>query len=188
MRRVVVLIACILAPLLPPQVSAAAEGAAGPILSRIEVRAELLTALREAPDEATGRAAENAVWGFWMTAPDRRAQALLDQALERRRWYDFAGALPSLDRLIALYPDYAEGWNQRATVRFLREEYQLSLADIEETLAREPAHFGALAGKAVILMRQGKTALGQLALIEALAVHPWLRERTMLLDAGSEDL
>lgn len=148
-------------------------------------REALFAALAAAGTEAEARAIEEAIWELWLTAPDGEAQALLDRALDRRRWGDHEAAIEALDELIAGWPDYAEGWNQRATVRFLQGEDDLSLADVEETLKREPRHFGALAGKALILLRQGKAAAAQLALIEAVRIDPWLRERS-LLDPGAD--
>ena len=143
-------------------------------------REALFASLAAATTEAEAREIEKAIWELWLAAPDTRAQALLDRALDRRRWGDFDAAVEALDQLIAGWPDYAEGWNQRATIRFLRGEDDLSLEDVEETLAREPKHFGALAGKALILLRQGKPAEAQLVLIEAVKIDPWLRERGLL--------
>ena len=154
--------------------------------ARAEERADLLTALKSAPSETVGRAAADALWKLWMTAPDEEAQAMLDAALERRRQYDFAGAIEHLDKLVDYAPDYAEGWNQRATVLFLQENYDRSLDDIIKTLELEPAHFGSLAGRAMILMRQGRMALGQAALREAVDIHPYLRERSMLIAVPAE--
>ena len=164
-----------------PALSAADPDTADIVPAEAAERDALFASLAAAATEAEARALESAIWEIWLTAPDARAQELLDRALDRRRWHDFAGALEPLDELVAAYPDYAEGWNQRATVRFLREEYEQSLADIAQTLAREPRHFGALAGKAIILMRQGRTAEAQLVLIQALEIDPWLRERGLLL-------
>jgi tetratricopeptide (TPR) repeat protein len=151
-----------------------------------EVQA-LLDALArsETPAEAQGYVPQ--IWSLWLTAPDAAAQEVLDAALERQRARDLLGALRHLDRLVAGYPGYAEGWNQRATVHFLAGNYDRSLADVAETLAREPRHFGALSGRATIYWRQGRLALAQLAVREALKVHPFLAERAILdLPAGKE--
>ena len=43
-------------------------------------------------------------------------------------------------------PDYAEGWNRRATVYFLAGDLRRSIADCDEVLKRNPGHFGALSG------------------------------------------
>ena len=164
------------APLPAAQPDAAAEEAAPEAADR----EALFAALAAAGTEAEARAVEQEIWDLWLTAPEPEAQALLDRALDRRRWGDYEAAIEALDELIAGWPDYAEGWNQRATIRFLRGEDALSLEDVAETLKREPMHFGALAGKALILLRQGKPAEAQLVLIEALKIDPWLRERGLL--------
>ncbi len=60
-------------------------------------------------------------------------------------------ALDLLDQIIILAPDYAEGWNRRATLHFALKEYGRSISDIERVLELEPRHYGALSGLAVIL-------------------------------------
>ena len=62
-----------------------------------------------------------------------------------------------LDATVALQPDWAEGWNARATARYLDDDYDGSMADIAQTLKREPRHLGALMGMAAILEARGKT-------------------------------
>ena len=150
--------------------------------ARAEERADLFVALKAAPNEKVANAAIKAIWDLWQTAPDEKAQDLLDAARQRMRVYDFSGAIEHLDELVAYVPDYAEGWNTRATTLFLQEKYDLSLEDVDRTLELEPKHFGALAGKAVILMRQGRGELSQDALRKAVEVNPYLRERRMLIE------
>ncbi len=152
--------------------------------ARAEIRAALFDALVTAKTEKVGRAAEAAIWAHWNEAPDANAQALLDLAHQRMRVYDNAGAIEVLDKLVLYAPDYAEGWNQRAFAHFRMEKFDKSLEDIASTLAREPKHFGALAGKVRILLRQGRAILAQKALREAVDANPWLRERRMLPDAA----
>jgi len=154
--------------------------------AQAEERADLFTALKAAPNEKVANAAIRAIWELWQTAPDEEAQGMLDAARQRMRVYDFNGAIEHLDKLVAYAPDYAEGWNTRATTLFLQEKYDLSLEDVEKTLDLEPKHFGALAGKAVILMRQGRVELSQDALRKAVEVNPYLRERRMLIETPPE--
>lgn len=149
---------------------------------------DLLTALAGAQSQAEADALSDRIWRIWLTAPDETAQEVLDAAMQRRQAYDFLGAIKELDRLVEFYPDYAEGWNQRATMRFLRGELDLSLADVAEVLAREPRHFGALSGKAVILFQQGNFPLAEIAIREALKVHPFLHERAILDTIPGTDL
>ncbi len=158
---------------------------AGPVAQR--GYEELMSALSVAENQAEADVLSSQIWEHWLTAPDAAAQEVLDAALERRQAYDFRGAIAELDRLIEAYPDYAEGWNQRATMYFLVGDFEASLADVEEVLKREPRHFGALSGKGVILYQQGKLPLAQLAVREALKHHPFLRERAILgAGAGTE--
>lgn len=153
-----------------------------------EARREMLfERLRNARTEQEGRAAEDAVWRMWMeAAPSLDIARAVDEAMDARESYDFDGALAILDRVVAEAPDYAEGWNQRAFIRFLKDDLDGSLEDIDRALALEPRHFAALAGKAIILMRQGRMELGQAALHQAVEIHPWLRERSMLIAVPGE--
>lgn len=176
----------------PPAAAPGEAGAAARPEARDAARARereaLFAALAAAASETEARAIEGAIWRYWMEAPSAEAQALLDRAMERRVAYDFAGAIEILDELVALAPDYAEGWNQRATVRFLRQEFDKSLDDVERVLALEPWHFGALAGKALILMGQGRHGLAQQTLRRAVEIDPWLRERALLVEIPEEKI
>lgn len=134
----------------------------------------LFAALAAAPDARRGAEATAAVWRFWFTAPDAVAQSLLSRGGERMRSGDFAAAEALFAELVAWCPGYAEGWNQRAFARYLRGDDAGSLADIAEVLAREPRHFGALAGKAAILHRLGRRDEAARVFAEARAINPWL--------------
>jgi tetratricopeptide (TPR) repeat protein len=144
--------------------------------------------LAMARNEAEGRAMEGEIWRHWMLAPDAASADLMARATERRRNYDLAGAIEILDELVERAPDWAEGWNQRATVRFMQGDFEGSLADIEETLQREPRHFGSLAGMAIILMQQGRAEQAQATLRRAIAIHPFLRERGLIVPLPGEDI
>lgn len=172
------------APFLLPLSAFAEAGKAEPDAAR---RDALFERLRKAMSEQEGRLAEDAVWRMWMeTAPSLAIARAVDEAMDARESYDLDKALAILDHVVAQAPDYSEGWNQRAFIRFLKEDLDGSLEDIERALELEPRHFAALAGKATILMRQGRIELGQDALRRAVEIHPWLRERSMLLPVPGE--
>ena len=143
-------------------------------------RATLLESLATSVSPLAGKSAANEVWRHWTTAPDDKAQSLLDQGMQSIRFGEPVSAQVALDQLVHYCPGYAEGWNQRAFAKFLSGDFPGSLADIEAALEIEPAHFGALAGKIMILVRQNKRGLAQLVLIEARKVNPWLREGELL--------
>lgn len=148
---------------------------------RAQYRTQLFTALQTAPDEITARQIENQIWQFWLSAQKGIIRQHMSDALAARRSYDYDKALSLLNTITKQAPEYAEGWNQRATVLFLKGKYDASLDDIERVLALEPFHFGALSGRAQILIRQGRFALGQKSLRAAVKINPWLRERSMLV-------
>ena len=150
-------------------------------------RAALFRRLRDAQTEREGRMAEDAIWRMWMAqGPTEAVREAVSEAMRRRESYDFDRALAILDGVVADAPAYAEGWSQRAFIRFLKDDFDGSLEDIERALALEPLHFAALAGKAMILMRQGRMELGQTALRQAVEIHPWLKERSMLIPLPGE--
>jgi len=148
----------------------------------------LFAKLAKATDEKQGRAIENKIWQIWMSQPEGKVQTLIADAMKARRWYDFAKAKRLLDKAITLAPDYAEGYNQRGFILFLQEKYDESLSDIEKALELEPRHFGALAGQALILMRQGRFATAQQILKKALKIHPFLKERSMIVKPPEKEI
>ena len=104
----------------------------------------------------------------------------------------YADALKILDQTIALLPDWAEGWNARATARYLDDDYNGSMADIAQTLKREPKHLGALMGMGTILEARGKREEALKVYERALAIAPHWRNAQEAADklkaalAGSE--
>jgi len=156
--------------------------------ARADKADDLFNALRLSNSETDARLLENEIWQYWLRGPNETATKLVARAMERRRWHDYAGALEFLDKAVAAAPNWSEAWNQRAFIHFLRESYDKSLEDLDKALELEPRHFGALAGKARILMRQGRMSLGQDALRQAVKIHPFLRERSMLIEVPGQDL
>jgi tetratricopeptide (TPR) repeat protein len=84
------------------------------------------------------------------------ADLLLKRARQAIGVENYADALKILDATVALQPDWAEGWNARATARYLDDDYKGSMADIAQTLKREPKHLGALMGMGMILEAREK--------------------------------
>lgn len=139
----------------------------------------LFDQLKVAPDEDAARAITNKIWIYWTTPADPHLASRMQMVLLLRQEANFPGAIALLDEIIADYPSYAEGWNQRATLNYLLNNIDQSLADIEKVLEFEPRHFGALVGRAVIYKNQGKQALAVRDMAAALAIHPFLVERAM---------
>lgn len=173
---------------LTPTAAAETTALRGDAAEHIAEGDRLFAFLARARTEAEARAMEDEIWRHWMRAPDSAAAALMAKAMERRASYDLAGAVAILDDLVVLAPDWAEGWNQQATLRFMQGDFAGSLADIEETLLREPRHFGAMAGMALILTQQGRIRQAQAILRKAVEIDPFLRERAMIVPIPGEDI
>ncbi len=142
---------------------------------------DLFRTLSLAKSEQEGRAAESQIWECWFDqSPTAEVRASLDAGIERRESYDYEAAEHHFDKVIELAPEYAEGYNQRAFIRFLRQNYESSKTDLEVVLKMEPNHFGALSGLYHILQIQNrpKAAFGMLQ--QAVAIHPWIQERSAL--------
>lgn len=139
----------------------------------------LFVELKNAENEAEASATEEKIWLAWMESGDNEIDTMLRDAMRKRRSYDFDGSIAILNEIIKLKPDFSEAWNQRATLYFFQKKYEESLLDIAKTLELEPRHFGSLAGRAVIRWRQLKPELARQNIIEAMKVHPFLKEQNM---------
>ncbi len=139
----------------------------------------LFQKLKDAPSEIEARKIETLIWKQWLISGDSHIDELMQNALRKRRSYNFDGALEILNQVISLKPNFSEVWNQRATVYFHQGLYEKSLEDIAKTLGLEPRHFGSLAGRAVIRLKQNKPALAIQNIKVALEFHPYLKERNM---------
>jgi tetratricopeptide (TPR) repeat protein len=148
----------------------------------------LVAQLQEAPDYTAARSLNAQMWQLWLDAPDEPSQAMLDQGMRARSSYDFEGAFERFDALVGYCPFYAEGYNQRAFVHFLREDYVAALPDLDRALELNPQHVGALSGKALTLIALGRDDEGQAVLRDAVALNPWLNERALLRPEPGEDL
>jgi tetratricopeptide (TPR) repeat protein len=143
-----------------------------------EVRADQLDSLFARLHKATAvdeaKPLELKIWQLWMASDSPTAEVLLQQAMAAMDAAANVQSLAILDQLVEAYPDYAEAWNKRATLYFNMGRYDNSLADIDRVLALEPRHFGALAGRGMILAHQKKYGEALAAYREALEMNPQL--------------
>ena len=147
---------------------------------------EALAALRGDDPTHAARAAA-ALWEMWHRSGDPQVDSVLRQGIEAMQRQDLSGAEALFTRVIEVAPGYAEGWNKRATVRFMAKDYPGSIADCRETVARNPHHFGALSGQGLchLALEQYKEAVE--CFRRTLVVHPHLDSaRTNLRSALSE--
>ncbi|ABD06129.1 TPR repeat protein [Rhodopseudomonas palustris HaA2] len=134
----------------------------------------LFGALKAAPDEASAKHVEARIWALWSQTSSDTTALLMSRAKVAMEAKQFDVAVKLLDAVVKLRPDYIEGWNRRATIFYLQNEYARSLGDIEQVLAREPRHFGALAGLGMIMQELGDDKRALDAFRKALAINPHL--------------
>jgi tetratricopeptide (TPR) repeat protein len=112
------------------------------------------------------------IWQIWGSNDSPTAELLIRQGTAAMNAHEFDAAEKTFIQLIESYPNYAEGWNKRATLYFIMGRFDASLTDIQHVLDLEPRHFGALAGKAAILRAQGHTREALGVLRETLEINP----------------
>jgi tetratricopeptide (TPR) repeat protein len=134
----------------------------------------LFEALKVAPDDSSAKAIEDRIWALWVVSTSDTCNLLMSRAKKAAESKDLDLAVKLLDAVVKLKPDYVEAWNRRATIHFMQKDFARSLADIRQVLAREPRHFGALAGLGLILQELGDDKRALEAYRKALAVHPHL--------------
>jgi tetratricopeptide (TPR) repeat protein len=134
----------------------------------------LFGALKVAPDAASAKHVEGRIWALWTATPSDTTMLLMTRARTAVEKKQVDVAIKLLDKVVRLKPDYVEGWNRRATLHFLQNDYAKSLADIREVLLREPRHFGALTGLGMIMQEVGDDRRALDALRKALEINPHL--------------
>ena len=115
------------------------------------------------------------IWKIWQTSDSDSIDLLTNWARAAMQRKQFNAALDLLDQVVVIAPNYAEGWNQRATLHYMMENYGKSVADIEKTLALEPRHYGALAGLASIQQSIGNDRAALKTWYRALEIYPAMK-------------
>jgi tetratricopeptide (TPR) repeat protein len=140
-----------------------------------EQRAEIYNRLAASSDADETQGLVGLLFGTYSESGSDTGDLLLQRAHRAIASKDFDAARQILDSTVALLPDWAEGWNARATLRWLDDDYDGSMADIAETLKREPRHIGALSGMAMILVSRDKREDALKVYERVLAIAPHWR-------------
>ena len=93
------------------------------------------------------------IWKIWDETNDPKIEADYHRGLEAMRIGDFVMSIDFFTRVIEKNPDFAEGWNKRATVYYILGQFDQSMIDINKTLLLEPRHFGAMDGMGLIFIQ-----------------------------------
>lgn len=131
----------------------------------------LLPRLRDA-DARVRSAAEATIWTLWGRSGDPVIDKRYARGLAQMDASALVDALATFDDIVKRKPEFAEGWNKRATVQFLLDHNAQSLQDCDEVLKRNPHHFGALPGAGQIHLQMGHLELALAFFKRALAINP----------------
>jgi tetratricopeptide (TPR) repeat protein len=171
----------------PQQPSAENPEAAAPKTQAERVDA-LFVSLKRARNAKAAERIAGRIWQEWNDSGSATTDLMMQwsqQAIEKKK---FDVALDFLDQVVTLSPDYAEGWNRRATVHFMMRSFGKSMADIERTLELEPRHFGAISGLAQIMKETDRKQRALDAYQRVLDIYPMLRSAQGEVATLSEEL
>lgn len=132
----------------------------------------LFKQLKQSPDPVHAQRIESLIWAIWQHSDNPAIETLMVKGIAAMNRQHYQIALHDFDQIVQRAPDFAEGWNKRATVYYLLGEYDRSLHDIKRTLALEPRHFGALAGMGLVFMAQGDDLAALQAFQAVLKINP----------------
>ena len=137
-----------------------------PALDRLFERLTITTS----DEEASNITRE--IWQRWTANDDPAVSQLMQTGIRALNYSTYRRALQSFDRVIEMAPEFAEGWNKRATLYYHIKEYRRSIDDIKETLQLEPRHFGAWSGLGLVSIAQENYSGALAAFKKALSINP----------------
>jgi tetratricopeptide (TPR) repeat protein len=126
-------------------------------------------------DDLVRALTENSIWQTWSRSGDAKVDALFKVGVEQMTQGRTEAAIDTFTEIIRRKPDFAEGWNKRATIYFLVGDYNKSLADCDEVIKRNPQHWGALSGYGQIYVQLDRPEEALTYFQRALAVNPNLQ-------------
>ncbi|MEL6477150.1 MAG: tetratricopeptide repeat protein [Pseudomonadota bacterium] len=166
----------------PPPSAPLTEQPAEPVAETSDLHLDALFEQLARKQNPNWQNIQNQIWATWSRSGSDSMDLLLSRAVRAMEAEEYDTALLHLNDLTRLAPDFAEGWNKRATVYFLQKRYGPSVADIQRVLAIEPRHFGALSGLGIILDRTGDKAGALVAYRRVIELHPNMEAAQTAID------
>jgi tetratricopeptide (TPR) repeat protein len=122
------------------------------------------------------------IWTIWIDdASSDSSRSVMERGIKLMNEGRLEAAEKLFSNLILQQPDYIEAWNKRATVRFMMGQLDASLEDVFVVLSKEPKHFGAVSGLAMILMREKNFGGALQAYRKVLQIHPFSGDALRLI-------
>jgi len=149
---------------------------------------ELFVQLHETKSEYQAYVLERTIWSIWLVSDMAGTNILMEQGVNAMGVGDHATALEKFEAVVELEPDFAEGWNKRATVHYLMGNFAQSIEDVKKTLTLEPRHFGALSGLGLIYDSMDNLEGAKAAFEKALEANPHMVPIKMRLEEIEKEL
>jgi tetratricopeptide (TPR) repeat protein len=140
----------------------------------------LLEDLKSPTAEVRDRATQ-ALWRIWFEQKGEAGLEMLRRAQHLLERGDFVQAETVLTQLVQEQPDFAEAWNRRAVLYFLKRQYRKAIADCQQVTTLNPIHFGAFHGLGLCHAALGEYPLAIRAFRQALEIQPYSLENQRLL-------
>ncbi|WP_427024156.1 tetratricopeptide repeat protein [Aureimonas ureilytica] len=157
----------------PSPAPAAAAPLPGDHAGRLDA---LFARLKKEADPALALVIANQIQAEWLQSGSATTDLLMQRAAQAVANKNTAAALDLLDQAVVLQPDFPEAWNRRATVHYAEDRYGLAIADVEETLRREPRQFASLMGLAAMQEEFGRDRQALATYLRVLAIYPALKD------------
>ena len=132
----------------------------------------LFARLQQTADSDEAADIEQSIWTAWIHHDDGQISKRMSIGINAMNRGAFKLSILAFGEIVEIDPGYAEGWNKRATAYYLLGNYEASVFDIQNTLALEPRHFGALSGLGLIYSAIGKDRAALKAWEKALTINP----------------
>jgi Tfp pilus assembly protein PilF len=140
---------------------------------REKMLSDLYALLATAEDENGAKAVAEAIERVWQHSGSPTIDLLMERAMQAVAEEKLDLAIELLDHVVALAPDFTEGWNRRAYAYFVKNDVDHALGDLRRALALDPNHFKALEGLAQIMREMGEKKAALKAYRQLLSVHPY---------------
>lgn len=134
---------------------------------------ELLDRLSAAEDESEARRLERIILRAWQNTDSPTINILFRRAGAALGEEDYTLAFELVEAIVILAPDFAEGWNMRATLYYRLGDHERALENLAQVLALEPRHFAALGGLGIILRDLGEKPAALSVMRRAREIHPY---------------
>lgn len=162
-----------LSRILKPIVTALCLGLASVALGQTqEDQLDMLFEQLSDPASRNWQQVEDEIWAIWLRSGSDSMDLLLERGRKALEDGETDKAIEHLTALVDHAPDFAEGWNTRATAYYRAGLFGPALDDIRRTLALNPRHFGALSGLGLILEEMGLPDDALFAYREAQKLNP----------------